>query len=115
MLGTKEHYDLIEQFEKVFKGRHDKESKDWWVKGRVYQNGKMHELFEAYQHGYALGKVSGRESEAALLGAELARLRAENERYREALEDIEEAARFSPGIRDIVRAALNPTGTEAGR
>ncbi|HWK88341.1 MAG TPA: hypothetical protein VNP72_00050 [Longimicrobium sp.] len=59
MLGTQEHYDLIEQFEKEFRGtgRMDRESKEYWQRGRVYQDGQVNELFLAYRRGYALGKA----------------------------------------------------------
>lgn len=62
MLKTQEHYDLMAQFEREFKGRRlDKEAKDLWPMGRVYQDGQLNELFLAYRQGYALGKVMSRE------------------------------------------------------
>lgn len=55
---TKEHYDLIAMFEKEYpNGRHDKEPKDLWLKGNVYQDGKLNELFIAYRKGYAFGRA----------------------------------------------------------
>lgn len=55
-LNTKEHYDLMAQFEKEFSHhRLDKEPKDLWSKGNVYQNGQANELFLAYRRGYAYG------------------------------------------------------------
>jgi hypothetical protein len=60
MLKTKEHSDLTEMFEREYKGRLDKEPKDLWARGRVYQDGQINELFLAYRRGYAYGKaVSG--------------------------------------------------------
>lgn len=56
-LFDKEHYELIAEFEKVFKGRFDKEAKERWAKGYIYQNGEINQLFIAFRHGYALGKV----------------------------------------------------------
>lgn len=59
MLLTQEHYDLMKMFEKEFKGmRHDKESKDLWPRGIIYQDGNVNNLFLAYRKGYAMGKVS---------------------------------------------------------
>lgn len=55
----KEHYDLMANFEKLFKHRRlDKEDKAMWPKGVVYQDGEVNQLFLAYRHGYALGKVA---------------------------------------------------------
>jgi hypothetical protein len=59
MLKTQEHYDLLSMFEKEFKTmRLDKEPKDLWPQGIVYQDGGVNNLFLAYRKGYALGKVS---------------------------------------------------------
>ena len=58
MLQTKEHYDLMESFERAYVGeRIDKEPKDLWPKGIIYQDGRVNALFLAYRLGYALGKV----------------------------------------------------------
>ncbi|MCP4761949.1 MAG: hypothetical protein GY870_09205 [archaeon] len=58
-IGSKEHYDLLEDFEKNFKGyRLDRENKDLWKIGQVYQNGDTNTLYKAYQLGYALGRVN---------------------------------------------------------
>lgn len=57
MLGTQEHYDVIAMFDREFKGmRLDKEAKDMWKRGHVYQDGQTDALFNAYLRGYALGK-----------------------------------------------------------
>lgn len=57
MLKTKEHYDLMAQFEKEFRGlRMDKEDKELWPKGRIYASGETDMIFDAYRRGYALGK-----------------------------------------------------------
>lgn len=59
MLQSKEHYDLLAMFEKEFKTmRLDKEAKELWQRGIIYQNGEVNKLFLAYRKGYALGKVS---------------------------------------------------------
>lgn len=58
MLLTQEHYDLIAQFDREFKGeRLDKEEKSLWSKEIVYQDGQVNKLFLAYRRGYALGKA----------------------------------------------------------
>lgn len=59
MLKSKEHYDLMAQFEKDFRyKRLDKEeNKEQWVRGYVYANGEVNELFKAYRLGYSLAKA----------------------------------------------------------
>lgn len=56
-IKTKEHYDIIDMFERTFSGRFDKENKELWLKGYVYQDGKINELFLAFRHGVAFGKA----------------------------------------------------------
>ena len=52
------HYGLMEMFEREFKGmRLDREAKEYWAKGRIYQHGEVNQLFLAYRKGYALGKA----------------------------------------------------------
>ena len=69
MLHTKEHYDLMAQFERAFKHRRlDKEPKDFWPKGVIYQDGHVNELFLAYRQGYALGKSLSPEAHMAREG-----------------------------------------------
>ena len=56
-IGTKEHYELLEMFERDFKGiRIDKEPKELWAAGAVYQDGVANNLFKAYSIGYSYGK-----------------------------------------------------------
>lgn len=58
MLKTREHQELIEQFERDCRpGRTDKEPKVIWPKGNIYQDGHVNELFLAYRIGYAYGKA----------------------------------------------------------
>ncbi len=58
MLKSKEHYELMANFDREFSGcRLDKESKDLWPNGVVYQDGRANELFLAYRRGYALAKA----------------------------------------------------------
>jgi hypothetical protein len=62
MLKTQEHQDLISMFERTFKGRFDKNPKQYWAMGQIYQDGTLNELFLAYRHGYAYGKAIHREA-----------------------------------------------------
>lgn len=56
-LTSKEHYDLMDHFEKNFKGkRFDKEPKEHWASGIIYQDGKVNQMFLVYRMGYSLGK-----------------------------------------------------------
>lgn len=56
---SKEHYELMDQFEKEFSGRMDREDKALWSKGIIYCDGGINELFKAYRRGYSLGKMVG--------------------------------------------------------
>jgi hypothetical protein len=58
MIGDKEHYEMLEQFEKNFKHlRLDREkNKDLWKIGQVYECGETNNLYKAYQLGYSLAK-----------------------------------------------------------
>jgi hypothetical protein len=58
-LLSKEHYELIAMFDREFSHlRLDKESKDIWSKGHIYQSGEANNLFLAYRRGFALGKAT---------------------------------------------------------
>jgi len=60
MLFSREHYDLMSVFERQFKHRRlDKEPKEMWAKGVIYQDGHVNELFLAYRLGFAYGKHIG--------------------------------------------------------
>jgi hypothetical protein len=57
-LNSQEHYDLIAGFERFCKpGRTDKEPKNMWARGIIYQDGTVNELFKVYRMGYAHGKA----------------------------------------------------------
>lgn len=57
-IKDKEHYDLLEQFEREYPyGRKEKEPKDLWAKGFVYQDGNMNNLFLAFRKGYSFCKA----------------------------------------------------------
>ena len=56
ILKSKEHYELMAQFEREYQHeRLDREPKDLWPKGRLYQDGRVNSLFLAYRRGYSLG------------------------------------------------------------
>lgn len=59
-LFSQDHYNLMTMFEREFSGRFDKEPKEIWVKGRIYQDGTINELFLAYRKGYAFGVGASR-------------------------------------------------------
>jgi hypothetical protein len=55
-IKSQEHADLMAMFERQFKHmRLDKEPKNLWPKGHVYQNGEANSAFLAYRCGYAYG------------------------------------------------------------
>ena len=59
MLKTREHYDLMKQFEKEYKYmRLDREQdKGLWARGYLYEDGTTNELFKAYRNGYSFCKA----------------------------------------------------------
>ena len=57
-INDKEHYDLMNQFEREFKYlRLEREDKDMWSHGAIYKDGYVNSLFLAYRSGYAFGKI----------------------------------------------------------
>jgi len=65
-IGSKEHYEILADFEKCFKGhRFDKESKELWSIKYVYQDGEVNKLYNAFILGYAAGKCAERMEGAA--------------------------------------------------
>ncbi len=56
-LTSKDHYDLMQMFEKEFSGdfRLDREDKGMWTKGRVYQSDDANLAFKAFRSGAAYG------------------------------------------------------------
>ena len=59
-VGSREHYAIMEQFEREFyHARLDRETKELWAQGNVYQHGGTNDLFSAYLRGYAFGKAVG--------------------------------------------------------
>lgn len=63
-VGGKKHYDIMEAFEALKPGRTDRESKREWERGRIYQDGKVNELFLMYRYGFAHGEAVAREEQA---------------------------------------------------
>ena len=58
MIKTKEHYELIDAFELQFKHKClDKERKELWTSGAIYQNGEVNQLFLAFRLGYSYGRA----------------------------------------------------------
>lgn len=56
-LNDKEHYDLMAAFERTRKHqRLDKENKNIWKDGWIYQDGEVNSEFKAFREGYALAK-----------------------------------------------------------
>lgn len=65
-LYSQEHYDLMEQFEREHsKRRIERENKELWAQGHVYQNADINALFLAYRRGYAYGVALLREKAKA--------------------------------------------------
>jgi hypothetical protein len=62
-LGSQEHHDLMEMFEREHRGefRLDREPKNIWPIGRIYQNGEANIAFLAYRKGYAFGRAVHKE------------------------------------------------------
>ena len=57
-IGTKEHAELMAMFEKEFSHRRlEREPKELWPQGNVYQDGHVNELFLAYRRGSAFGRT----------------------------------------------------------
>ena len=58
-IGSKEHQEILENFEKNFSDlRLDKEeNKQLWRKGIVYQNGETNKLYNVFILGYGFARV----------------------------------------------------------
>lgn len=59
-LGSKEFYDMLDQFEKMpgVKGYAREKDKDWWRRGAVYENGEVNRNLTYFQSGYTYGKLA---------------------------------------------------------
>jgi hypothetical protein len=61
--GTKEFYELMEQFEKNMKNityGHNVIRDTSGIKGVWYTDGHVNTIFDAYMHGYEYGKLTER-------------------------------------------------------
>lgn len=58
-LGSKEHYEILDNFEKNFNYlRLDRENdKELWKKGIIYQSGETNNMYNAFIIGYSFGRV----------------------------------------------------------
>lgn len=57
-IGSKEHYDILESFERNFSHmRLSKEQKSLWLIGQIYEDGTTNNAYQAYIKGYALGRA----------------------------------------------------------
>ncbi len=58
-LGSKDHEEIVAMFERVYPHlRLDKETKEMRSRGYIYQNGETNNLFLAFRHGAAFGRVA---------------------------------------------------------
>jgi len=58
-IGSKEHYEILSNFEKNFKEmRLDREKNmDLWKIGQVYENGETNKMYQAFIMGYSFGRA----------------------------------------------------------
>ncbi len=55
-LFSTDHYELMAMFEREFSSfRLDREPKELWPQGNIYQSGETNNLFTAYRKGAAYG------------------------------------------------------------
>lgn len=56
-IGSKEHCEMIEAFEKFKPGRLDKEADPkLWKIGHIYQDGEVNKMFKFFANGYSFGR-----------------------------------------------------------
>jgi hypothetical protein len=63
MIGSKEFYELIENFEKnisylPYGVSFEKEERSMWEQGQIYQNGQTNNYFKCFMLGYQFGKIN---------------------------------------------------------
>lgn len=63
LLGSREHYEMLESFEKSVKDfifssgmSFDKEEKDLWKSGNIYKHGETNKLFRVFSLGYSTAR-----------------------------------------------------------
>ena len=62
-VGSKEFYELIENFERnekhlPYAGSFEKEDRRLWSEGQVYQDGQVNNFFKCFMLGYQFGRVN---------------------------------------------------------
>jgi hypothetical protein len=59
-LGSKEYYEIVKSFEKSNLCSTNSFAKvtdpEWVIKGYVYENGEVNQMFKAFQSGYAAAR-----------------------------------------------------------
>ena len=59
--NSKEHFEMMAFFEKEHKSmRLDKEPKELWSKGNIYQNGETNAAFVSFRFGVSYGAAISR-------------------------------------------------------
>lgn len=56
-IKSREHYELMDQFEKRYKEKPKREEKSFWPKGAVYCNGETNRDFLNFREGYSFGRA----------------------------------------------------------
>lgn len=59
-LKSQAHIEMMAMFERLKLGRLDKEPRESWAKERIYQDGRVNELFLAFRQGVAYGEAASR-------------------------------------------------------
>lgn len=59
-LKSEAHIEMMAMFDRLKLGRLDKEAKEMWAKGCIYQDGRVNELFLAFRQGVAYGVAVSR-------------------------------------------------------
>lgn len=60
-LSSGDHEEVMRSFEALRPGRLDREPRDQWRKQRIYQDGRVNELFLMFRQGHALGLAMARD------------------------------------------------------
>lgn len=56
-LKSQAHIEMMAMFDRLKLGRLDKEAKELWPRGRIYQDGRVNDLFLAFRQGVAYGQA----------------------------------------------------------
>jgi len=57
-IATKEHYEIMENFDRRFKVKPAREPKEMWAKGVIYCDGHVNKDFLLFREGYSLAKAT---------------------------------------------------------